>query len=533
MPADMTLREFSRIGGRPGTSRRPEVARALPPGWLDGLVAAGVIAALLKGLKCEAYYARWIGLAPAIPCLIALIAPSYRRRLSDFVRNLWGRLDHVRATRGRLPWAAALTFAAIPAALLNLSNGETRGAGDTRPAMLTAIRLATEGDCRLDEFCRDGYLRREIEETGRLPFFLQRRGGHIYSSYPAGMVTFALPVAVLSRTVGAHFDDPRVRSRLEKLAAALVGALGIGLFFLAALHLAPPAPAWTATAILAAGSGMFSTVGQGLWQQGGIVVWSLVVLLVEFREHRNPTRAGTVLQGLACGMLPACRLTAATFLLPFGAWVFARSPRRALAIAGVAALAYLPWALGYHVVYGTPFGPSSSQMDRACWTWSIGWPLAGVLVSPGRGLLLYQPWLVLALLSFVPAIRRSAARCGCGGEPAGWPGFCIAAVVFQIGVVAAWSLWWGGWCWGSRLATEVLPLCALLAMTPIAALGQSASGRRLILTLAIAGLLMQVPHVYLGANQWNQLTDVDAHPDALWSWSRAPFLMPWTGKGAF
>jgi hypothetical protein len=186
-------------------------------------------------------------------------------------------------------------------------------------------------------------------------------------------------------------------------------------------------------------------------------------------------------------------------------------------MASVAGLACLAWALGYWAIYGSPFGPMTKQMVGSFWTWSIGRPLTGVLISPGRGLLVYQPWVVLVLLFFVPAIRRAAARLGCGEGPAGWPGLCIAVILLQISVVAAWSNWWGGWCWGSRLATEVLPLCALLALWPVAALGRSASGRRLVLALAIAGFLMQVPYVYLGAEEWNRLTNIDSHPEALWS----------------
>jgi len=531
MKTNVETQEPRRIARQP----RPSIRLQAPDGqrtrWAHALVPAGMMLAILKGFQGGGNYCSWFELAVALPCVTALALPAYRRRLYDVTRILWGRLEGFRATRGQLPWASALTFAVIPAALLNLSNGQTAGAGDTCPAMLTAISLVTVGDCNLDEFCRDGPVRRKIEETGRLPLFLQRQGGHIYSSYPAGMVAFALPVAALSRVVGGDFDHPMVAIRLEKVAAALVGAIGVGLFFLLALHLAPPTPALATTAVLAAGSAMFSTIGQGLWQHGGIIVWSLVVLLVEFRGEGRRSRGGTLLQGLACGMMPACRLTAAVFLLPFGLWVFARSPRRALAIAGVAALSCLPWALGYWAIYGSPFGPSTNQMVGNAWTASIRWPLVGVLTSPGRGMLLYQPWVVLAPLAFVPAVRRAAARRGCDGGPAGWPWFCGAAILFHVGLVSAWTVWWGGWCWGSRLVSDVLPLCALLALRPITVLSRLDSGRRLVLTLAIAGLLMQIPSVYLGSGVWNRLADVDQHPDALWSWSRAPFLLPITGAG--
>jgi hypothetical protein len=83
------------------------------------------------------------------------------------------------------------------------------------------------------------------------------------------------------------------------------------------------------------------------------------------------------------------------------------------------------------------------------------------------------------------------------------------------------------------LVAEVLPLCALLALGPVTVLSQSNAGRRLILSCALAGLLMQIPVVYLGAGSWNKLVDVDNHTEALWSWSRAPFLLPIVGPSRF
>ena len=59
----------------------------------------------------------------------------------------------------------------------------------------------------------------------------------------------------------------------------------------------------------------YSTVGQGLWQHDGVILWSLVLLLVEFSRGRGGSAAGLRLQGLAAGCMLACRLSAAVFLV--------------------------------------------------------------------------------------------------------------------------------------------------------------------------------------------------------------------------
>ena len=153
-------------------------------------------------------------------------------------------------------------------------------------------------------------------------------------------------------------------------------------------------------------------------------------------------------------------------------------------------------------IYGAPFGPSSGLLRGSFWSGDLAGPLAGVLACPARGLLVYQPWVVLAA---IPWVKTAAGH---------------------LLLVAAWPCRWGGWCWGSRLSLDVVPLLALLGLGPIGRLCGSTAGRAVVGSLAIAGVLMQVPCVYLGANRWSEAADVDYRPDSLWSWVDAPFLWP-------
>lgn len=340
---------------------------------------------------------------------------------------------------------------------------------------------------------------------------------------------FALPVVAASRLVGGRLDM-MARARLERITAAVVTSASLGLFFMIALHLAPARTAFAVTWLLAVGSAFFSTVAQGLWQHDGLIVWSLIVLLVEFHSKGRPSAWGTVVQGLACGMMPGCRLTAATFLIPYGLWVLLRSPRRALLLVTVAMIAWLPWVAGYMFVYGSPLGPSSELMAGSYWTSGVWEACAGLLLSPARGLLVYQPWLVLAALGLVPAIERAAGRAGCPAGPRGWPAFCAAAFGLHWALLALWGCWWGGWCWGSRLMSEAIPLCALLTLRPIAALDTTRLGRRLVFALGLAAVLTQLPGVYGTPFRWERSVDINRDRAMLWSWSRAPFLWPLVEK---
>jgi hypothetical protein len=341
------------------------------------------------------------------------------------------------------------------------------------------------------------------------------------------MVPFALPVVACAQFAGADWRDLNVQLRVERWTASAVASIALTIFFLIALHLATPEGAWITTMLLATGSAMFSTVGQGLWQHGGVIVWGLAALLVEFHTWKQPTLQGALFKGLCCAMMVACRLASVTFIAPFFFWQVVRSPRVAVGVAAFAGLSYIPWAALYLSIYGNIFGPSVTFVALAPWTSAILDPLLGVLVSPARGLLVYQPWILLASLALIPSIRRGlAVPAGSRDYPPGWAWFCISAVVLQLLLISVWRLWWGGWCWGSRLAAEIIPLCALLCLRPIAWLWVRQMGRCLVLAVALLSVCMHVPAVCLRSDAWNAEPNIDYSRERLWSWSDPPFLYP-------
>src|SRR5262249_29252129 len=183
----------------------------------------------------------------------------------------------------------------------------------------------------------------------------------IYSKYPLGMVTFAVPVAAAARLLGADLHRQDVRDHLERWTACWIAAACLALFFLLALHRVAPAPAWVMTALLATGSVFYSIIGQALWQHGGVILGSLAALLLEFRQARQSSVRATLLQGVCCAFMVLCRLSAALFVVPFGLWLLLRSPRRAVLCGAAAALAFAPWAWVQWGLYGTPLGPSEGQ----------------------------------------------------------------------------------------------------------------------------------------------------------------------------
>jgi hypothetical protein len=224
-------------------------------------------------------------------------------------------------------------------------------------------------------------------------------------------------------------------------------------------------------------------------------------------------------------MMFACRLSSALLILPFGVWILYRAPRRALLVGLLAAVAYLPWAWYYQSIYGTPLGPSVGQMIGFSWSWrEASLPL---LIAPDHGLLMYQPWILLGLAVCLPPVRRLLPVGEPGDLPGGWRWVCVSAIVLHLALIASWNCWWGGDCWGSRLATETVPLFALLCLRPIAALRRLAWGRRLVLATALVAAFLHLTGVYLPADYQAVQPAIFTHRPALpGSLDNLPFLTP-------
>jgi hypothetical protein len=467
----------------------------------------------------------WIVLAFSLPILRFVSDSSYRQHMTAQWLSLWNCVEAFPARSKSTPWLATLVVVVLPATLLFLTGEHGIVTGDSKPVTVTAASLLTEGNFDVGWYVNAVAAADPKCAAAGLPYFVQATKTGLHSSYPAGMMQFAVPVLAVSRLVGAELHDLQVHCRLEKWTAAWVGGACLGLFFLIALHLVPPAESLVVTAVLATGSVMFSTVGQALWQHGGVIFWALTALLVEFRCCRQRFATAALIQGLALGCMMACRLGAALFVAPFVFWVLCRAPRRALVIAGSAVLAYAPWAWLYWSVYGNLTGPSVQQTARCYWSADSLAPLAGVLFSPSRGLFVYQPWLLLAAGAWLFGSRRVESPCEEANVPAGWHWFCLAFITLHVSIISMWNCWWGGGCWGSRLASEAVPLAALLCLKPLAALWAAPNGKRLVLATAALSFLLHVPGVYLRGEKWCW----DLGPDSvakLWSWSDPPFLYP-------
>jgi hypothetical protein len=420
---------------------------------------------------------RYWALATVVPWLVALaISHTFRARARDWLARQVDRAQRFQQHGGAAPWGLALVLVAWPSWLFWLAHGVLFGAVDTRPAVLSSISLARYGTLDLTALSRDFSnrpvkMRAEIGGEPRPGF--ERRGSRIYSGYPLGMVPLAFPFAWAAQSAGAHLDESPVQHHLEKLAATTITAVACGLFFLVASRLSSMRVAAVATLVLVVGSAVWTTMASGLWQHGGVFLWSMVFLLAELSpsptaDGRRPgTAVALGIQGLAGTQLLLCRPTAALFVAFLNLWVLTRSRIRGLILGLINALGLLGVVAFNLWLYSDPRGGSIIRMQSAAQNWHLTTEsLLGTLFSPARGLFVYQPWLLVLLP--LGLVSRSGAGAGPDDDRnrRRLESLPIAGLVLAHTLtVASWQDWIGGWCWGSRLLAETVPLWLLVGLS--------------------------------------------------------------------
>jgi len=106
--------------------------------------------------------------------------------------------------------------------------------------------------------------------------------------------------------------------------------------------------------------------------------------------------------------------------------------------------------------YGDPF--NTGYLPNETFSGILWQGILGQLVSPGRGLLLFSPILILSFFGLVPALRRFRAEAL----------LALSIILIHLLLYGKWFMWHGGFAWGPRFLIPTLPFWVIL-LIPVAA----------------------------------------------------------------
>ena len=383
---------------------------------------------------------------------------------------------------------------------------------DTIPARVLPVAIVQEQTVALDMFFRDW------PSGTPLPYWVLRVNGHYLSRYPLLPGLLAVPVYAVPVTLLGGDSWARINV-LAKLTASLIAALSVALVYLAAARLGPDTVALAVTLVYALGTSAWSIASQGLWGHGPAALFMALSLVCLLHSDERPWLLDAA--GVAAGLMLASRLiTVFVAVAVFGCALGYDRRRgvRALAWCALVAapfLAYNLWMFGsLEGGYAQIHADFRAEGFSGTWT-TLPWVgLAGLLVSPSRGLLLYSPILLATLLGIGPALRQGPHR-----RAFAW---LVGGLAVSVLVLSTYSVWYAGISFGPRLFTDFMPAMVLFLVPA----WRTLESRRSLAAVATLLFAVSVGVQVVGAFYYPSPRDVDWNSSPrgvplnkrLWSW---------------
>jgi len=227
--------------------------------------------------------------------------------------------------------------------------------------------------------------------------------------------------------------------------------------------------------------------------------------------------------GLLLGFGYVVRPTDAIPLAAAGAWILLSRPRElpGFLLGALGALVPFVWysRTAYHAWLPPYYRPGFYSANAF-----KGEALAGLLVSPNRGLLAFSPVFVLApvgLLLKAAGRRLALLDLSLAG--------CVA--VHWVVISTTNGNWWGGASYGPRLFTDLVPYLMYFLIPVVAWVGSARGAARGVVAgtfVLLAGVSIAI-HAQGALNPaaaaWNVYpASIDFDPIRVWDWRRPQFL---------
>jgi hypothetical protein len=359
-----------------------------------------------------------------------------------------------------VPLIVALCFAVYSA------NARVIPSADTRPARYLPFAVLRDHRLTLEGFADEVQARVSPQVASHVV------AGRVVSVSPVIAPLAALPLYVpanlyLDATGWNAADLGFLSALLEKVAASVLAALAMGGLYLLLRRRLQVRDALTLTIACAFGSTTWVISSQALWQHGAA---QLVLVALLLAATAPPSMRSLGLAGAGAVLLTAARFPDVLLALPIAVFCLLRARGRAQQAAflasasamtalvlscNLAAAGHLVGGQAFHAGFLTPGTYLAHPLFAG---------LAGELLSPGKGLLVFSPWLLFGL-------TRWRHPDGIGERLL--DSLLAAGVMAQLLLFAKCD-WLAGYCYGPRYLTDMLPALALILAPALPAI----TGRR-------------------------------------------------------
>lgn len=400
--------------------------------------------------------------------------------------------------------AAALAFAIV----LSAENRDVLS--DPVATLLTSEQMLRSGTVRLDAY--------SVETLTPIGWVIFESNGHLYNYFPIGSSIVAIPFVAIAVLFGASV--PAINPELQVFIAATLSALNLLLMYALARIFVSRTSSLLLSIGFWAGTSLSSSGGTALWSHLPAVVMALVALflLARYRSGMTPLQAvalGIALFGAYISR-PSMFVFVAFVIVVLGLWNWRRAVISGSTVALLFAI-FTAWSWGEYATMLPPYYMPNRLADGDFLTAMIG-----TTISPARGLLVFSPFLILLPVLIIWQRRKARANVALLALALAWPAVTVI-------VNARFEHWWGGFSYGPRLLTDIVPglFLAFVILWPDAfsTVRQSVFLVAAVALFAWSGYVHVVQGLYNPwVKQWNMAPNVDQHPEQVFDWSYPQFL---------
>jgi hypothetical protein len=334
--------------------------------------------------------------------------------------------------------------------------------------------------------------------------------GHWLSAYPIVTPVILLPLYIVHMILMLVFQGSyEYYSVLSKACAALIMSFATMLFYDVCAKLFKPRTALVTTFIFAFGTISWAVSSQALWQHGTSELLLVIALLCVVRNECKKDITNFVIIGFVCGLYLFNRPSDIFVFIPvlYYVWLNREFIYAFLFWYCVSAAPFLYYNVAYFgSLFGGYTGVGAAIITNQITIINSISGFIGLFISPNRGLFVFSPILVFSVIGIwylwldqdvtlvVKTLLLISIPC------------MFLSVCFYAAHIDALL---GGWCYGPRYLTTIIPILGLFCGFGIQPYVENIDRNKLVVLVIIVLLLISVVVQVIGVlgyphSEWNQ-----------------------------
>ena len=395
---------------------------------------------------------------------------------------------------------------------------------DTVPAMFLPVSIIKEKTLYVDSYY-DMMIERyphpddKKQLRGLTPFYLKKVNGHYASAFTLVTPLLAVPIYFLPLKLGLTVTWENLII-LSRISSALIMALSGGFFYLLLKKQfsLDEKKASVLTYVFLFATVNFAMLSQSLWQHGTLQLFSILGLYFVLDHLKSPNFKpfSAFLGGLFFGLAILSRPTAGLGFLLIGIFTLLKLSNLKsmlktgvfLALGFLLNVAFFFWYNNKYYV-GIENQGYASQLFGS---WLSPFPISfiGVWFSPSKGILTYSPVFLFSFVGFYIAMKKGFK------EHFQYFIYFLIVIIHTL-VISFWKHWYGGYSFGYRMSSDIIPYLVLL-MVPYLKSSWYDKKHFLFSFLFVFSILVQVFGIIFFDGIWHAAYDT-GFKNTSWLWS--------------